>query len=133
MYPGYNPSGMGGYEDLWKSLTGESTNALKTNIPAGSDGIYQSIAGAGSGATDGLSSAMPYVGTGLGLVNSLANGQMMKHPIGTTGALLGGLGGTLGGAALGAEMGSVVPGIGTAIGALGGMLGSKLGSMAGGK
>jgi hypothetical protein len=129
MYPGYNPSGMGGYEDLWKSLTGDSTDALKTNIPSGSEGVYQSILGGDGSAASGLSDAMPFVGTGLGLANSLASGQMMKHPLTTAGGLAGGLGGTLGGAALGT---AIFPGVGTAIGAaLGSVLGGKAGQLPG--
>jgi hypothetical protein len=134
LFPGY--SNLNDPTRLWQNLSGSTANAA-TNVVPGMEGAYQSLlknSGPAMGdAASGLSSAMPYVGTGLGLVKSLLSGQMQKHPIGTTGALVGGLGGTLGGAALGAELGSVVPGIGTVLGAVGGALGSKIGSMAGGK
>lgn len=120
MYPGYNPGGSGGYSRLAKSLLNgwdiegldsAYTAALRDKGPIMGE------------ATSGFGDAMPYVGTGLGLANSLASGQMQKHPLTTSGGLAGGLGGAIAG-----QMLIPIPGVGAAIG---GALGSTLGRLPG--
>jgi phage tail tape-measure protein len=128
MFPGYSPGGL--------DYFGKLQNSLMASDSIGSNSYNSFLKSAGPAVGDvgsAVSNMAPYANAGLNLVNSLASGQMMKHPIGTIGSIAGGLGGTLGGAALGAELGSVVPGIGNVIGAAGGALGSKLGSLLGGK
>jgi hypothetical protein len=125
MYPGYNPGDMGGYSRLWGNLVNKDNTT-------GMDSAYASMLGdkgpAIGDAASGFGDVMPFVGTGLGLANSLATGQMQKHPLTTAGGLAGGLGGAIAG-----QMLIPIPGVGAAIGGAVGNTIGKLPGMIGGK